>query len=197
MPRRRGGGGRRGTGHGSHVANSRDQKAPYTHTHANSNGELTMNGKWENPTPKPAGRALVRGNPVRRGRNRDGDPLPGVGMPRGQEDGEAVKKLEPSKGMRWPRAVGVMGGGLLHDPLPPENLVEGTRPQQGAISQLQNSPPRAPRGFGGPRAGLGARPWGAGTAPRGRGLSVGHAGRAGDAHAAAPAGSYSLRGRAS
>lgn len=100
-----------------------------------------MNGKWENPTPKPAGRALVRGNPASRGRNRDGDPLPGVGTPRGQEDGEAVKKLEPSKGMRWPRAVGVMGGGLLHDPLPPKNLVEGTRPQQGQSASCRTAPP--------------------------------------------------------
>lgn len=86
MPRRRGG----GTGHGSHIANSRDQKAPYTHTPTPTGNNERKKG---NPTPKSS-----PGGPT----GRDGDPVLVVGTPAGQEDGGGLfKKPEPPH-----RAVG-------------------------------------------------------------------------------------------
>lgn len=134
-------GGRRGTGHGSHVANSRDQKAPYTHTHANSNGELTMNGKGKiQPQNQPGGPCC--GVAPRAGAGTGtGTPCQAWGRPEGRKTGRLLKNWSHPRGCDGQGAVGVMGGGLLHDPLPPKNLVEGTRPQRGQSASCRTAPP--------------------------------------------------------
>lgn len=90
--------GRRGTGHGSHVANSRDQKAPYTHTRQLQRG-TDNERKRENPTPKPAGRALVRGGPTSQGRAGTGTPCRVWGRPAGR-----------TGALRTPAGAGRRGG---------------------------------------------------------------------------------------
>lgn len=97
---------------------------------------------------------------------------PGAGVGRW---GGAAKKPEAPRASetRWPRwEMGLGGGELTTTP----TLWEGGQSPTGE---------QPLHGDGGS------------TPARGGGLSVGHAGRAGDAHAAAPSGSYSLWGRAS
>lgn len=97
-----------------------------------------------------------------------------------------------------------VGGGLLKNqshPGPARHDGQGGRWGGGG---WQINPPlwgggQSPAGEQPPAQGLGGGVpvWGWGLDPGLGGLSVGHARRAGDAHAAAPSGSYSLQGRAS
>lgn len=70
-----------------------------------------------------------------------GTPCQAWGCPAGRKTGRLLKNWSHPRGCDGQGAVGVMGGGLLHDPLPPKNLVEGTRPQRGQSASCRTAPP--------------------------------------------------------